>query len=581
MKSRKHLSPIAAGLIVMLVTTLASTPSWALSPPPPQADDELLPLLYETLGGENWHNNEGWLDPEVHWCDWYGVTCSEPGTWGYYELEGIALFNNNLQGEISEELARLLFSTMAPSGWLQLNDNAISGSLPRFPEHTSNVNLSGNRFSGPLPEIGDQPITRVYRRRNFSRNQFSGTVPESWAQLDLADLDLADNQLDAGSIHAFQAISESRRAQLDLAGNRFEAELTQEIFAAYLNPRDVGNLGGGLNLCFNDFVITDPEVQQWVAERHAGGPDYEQCLGRDRVSIDAGLSGSWYKPGREGEGVSLMLLESGDPLLYAFTFDSLGRQHWLVGLGWRGERSLQWRGLMETRGHFGQGSSTMEKNRFPRSPARFRMDRTAADILHLQRNYLDYIGCDEDFDQSPSASDDGGGRPELLCGPTHFEDRMDYGPLSELAGTDCGYQSVFQKYSGAWYNPQRDGEGFIVEILPHQRALVYWYTYQPDGSGLQAWMTGTGQLEKTIVATPPPDTPVAWVEIDPLHQPTGTRYGPEFNPAEITTKDWGRLKIEFFENDSGRIEFSSDLEGYGAGEYPIERLAKPMLAECP
>jgi len=33
-------------------------------------------------------------------------------------------------------------------------------------------------------------------------------------------------------------------------------------------------------------------------------------------------------------------------------------------------------------------------------------------------------------------------------------------------------------HSGAWYNPDRNGEGWILEITDPDRATLFWYTFE-------------------------------------------------------------------------------------------------------
>jgi len=569
---RNRPAPALAAVVLAL-----SAPLSALSPEPPQPDDELLPLLYETLDGENWRRNDGWLDPQVHWCDWYGVVCGEQFWPGLFELDAIELPGNDLSGEMTERLSALLFRLLPAGRLIDLSDNRISGQLDHFPLRTQQVDLSGNRFSGPLPGFEDEVPLIEDRRLLLARNDFEGAVPDSWQQLDLGDLDLADNRLDAGHLNAFGAVSSTEWSRLDLAGNRFSGELSTDILSARLYTRDIGNMGGGLNLCFNDFLIDNPEVAQWVADRHVGGPDYEQCLARERQPVGATVSGSWFHPERAGEGVALMLLENGAPLLYHFGFDTQGRQQWLFEVGLAGERFFEWDWLLETQGSFNAGLRFDGDHPFVRGLAGFRMDRVAADRLHLQRHYHDLSGCgpwdEADPDQPP---------PEL-CVPPVIGDRMDYQRLTGLAGVSCDSQSSVQQYSGAWYSPDRVGEGFLIEVLPNRQALVYWFTYKPDGSREQTWLVGQGEIEShVILAAPAPGTVATSLVVDPVLQPTGGRYGPEFDPAEIRLIEWGRIEfdLEIVDADHPVFRWDSAIEGYGSGSYELERLARPMLADC-
>ncbi len=53
-------------------------------------------------------------------------------------------------------------------------------------------------------------------------------------------------------------------------------------------------------------------------------------------------------------------------------------------------------------------------------------------------------------------------------------------------------QETLNFASGSWFNPERNFEGFVVQVLPENNAVVTWFTYPPEGEeGDQAWMLGT------------------------------------------------------------------------------------------
>lgn len=555
------------GILLVLSSGLAAT-----SPPPITPDQDLLPLLYDTLGGENWNRNDGWLDPDVHWCDWYGIDCAESGIADVTEFRRLELADNNLTGNLTPDLVELLLVNQAPERELDLSSNAIGGELTQFPWRTEDVNLSGNLLTGPLPEFTDELPNDVLERLRLARNDFEGTVPSSWDRLLLRRLDLSDNRLDTGHEHAFAAMHPARQSYLRLNGNRFSGELTVEVTTRALAERGDSNTGAGLDICFNNFTVNDPAVRDWIANRHVGSPDFEQCLGRERTAIDATLSGSWYHSERPGEGVSLMMLDNGAPLLYSFSFDSEGRQQWLFEVGEWGENWLRWHPLRETRGQFDEGIARDGDYTFIRPTARFRFDRVGEDTLSLHRHYYDLLACGPWGPQSPP------GGPGL-CPPPLIDDRLDYQRLSNLAGTTCDNQShQIQEFSGAWYNPERAGEGFIAEVLSDGKAVVYWFTHKPDGSAEQAWMIGVGKA-RWVMPLPPNTTNVS-LTFDEVYQPIGGQFGPAFDPADLEMVEWGELSMHFRAPDSGEIQWNSHLEEYGSGSYAIERLARPMLAEC-
>ena len=39
--------------------------------------------------------------------------------------------------------------------------------------------------------------------------------------------------------------------------------------------------------------------------------------------------------------------------------------------------------------------------------------------------------------------------------------------------------------SGAWYDPTHNGEGFLLELLEPDEAIIYWFTYDETGKIMQ------------------------------------------------------------------------------------------------
>ena len=51
--------------------------------------------------------------------------------------------------------------------------------------------------------------------------------------------------------------------------------------------------------------------------------------------------------------------------------------------------------------------------------------------------------------------------------------------------------------SGSWYTPERNGEGFTLQVLEDGTAHAIWFTYPPAGSAAQqAWIyASAGRVE--------------------------------------------------------------------------------------
>jgi hypothetical protein len=129
--------------------------------------------------------------------------------------------------------------------------------------------------------------------------------------------------------------------------------------------------------------------------------------------------------------------------------------------------------------------------------------------------------------------------------------------------------SASGNWSGSWYSPERSGEGFNVEILepdagnPRARILVYWYTYTPDGSGEQVWLTGVGEFDA--------DGGVA--ANVPLHYTEGGRFASPLNPGLVERIPWGSVRIGFGNCDEGRVFYFPNDPAWPAGDYFIRRLS--------
>ncbi len=120
-----------------------------------------------------------------------------------------------------------------------------------------------------------------------------------------------------------------------------------------------------------------------------------------------------------------------------------------------------------------------------------------------------------------------------------------------------GTGQVSSGHSGAFFNPLRNGEGSYVEILDETRAVVYTFTYRPDGSGL-SWFFGVGDIEDGSIA------------IGDLLRPTGTSFGDGFDTNDITFTPAGTMSMSFLDCDSTTNEGSTVFSG--AAEIGYESL---------
>ena len=559
-------------VLVLLAGGLAVESGEALSPPPPLPEEQLVEF-YQAMGGENWFNNDGWLDPDTPICEWYGITCRSNPNFGFTEIAEIALPDNNLVGTIGNGDPFDADVFRIPTVAIDLSGNRIEGPLDRIPFWLGRVDLSRNLLTGELPGARDGVIIgtpppgffSALGRLNLAANGFEGTIPEDWERFEIQELDLSGNFLDAGLANAFAAIGDLPASRIDVADNQFSGLVPPEV-------ADIPVLEAvGLNLCWNA-LDADEEIDDWLAAHHVGGENWRDCQNRTRLPVDTTVSGSWFVPERSGEGVSFHFLQGDSALLYSFGFDLDGNQMWMFEIGHVFDQHIEWPGLMETRGDFGDGVRRNGEDIALRVAGALRADRLGPMTMQFEREFTDFRGCapleDSTDPDAPSP---------MPCAVSFLSDRFEHRQLTRLAGSTCDNRHPAQWLSGAWFGTDRSGEGFLIEVMPDGRALVYWFTYLPDDSGLQAWMMGVGTVELPPIIL---GSPIARIEVEEMIRPTGGVFGPEFDPGGIEHEAWGGVSLQFLNDDRGSVAWESESEAFGIGGHDLARLTQPRLAVC-
>ncbi len=118
-------------------------------------------------------------------------------------------------------------------------------------------------------------------------------------------------------------------------------------------------------------------------------------------------------------------------------------------------------------------------------------------------------------------------------------------------------------HSTHWYNSERSGEGWVLEIIDDDLANMYWFTYDEEGS--QRWLTGTGQIGDSRIDFPD------------LLITQGGRFGPDFDPDEVSFESVGQMYMSFDDCVTGTV----DYELFGQRNLiEVERLGWTMAADC-
>jgi len=122
------------------------------------------------------------------------------------------------------------------------------------------------------------------------------------------------------------------------------------------------------------------------------------------------------------------------------------------------------------------------------------------------------------------------------------------------------------RFSGSWYDPTHSGEGYVLQLLDDLRALVYWFSYGPDGA--RRWFFGTGVIEGERLV------------FDEMYTTTGGLFGATFDPATVELEPWGSLELELG-CSGGTARFAPTEDGFPAGELDLVRLTVLDGLDCP
>ncbi|MCW8924836.1 MAG: M14 family zinc carboxypeptidase [Xanthomonadales bacterium] len=117
--------------------------------------------------------------------------------------------------------------------------------------------------------------------------------------------------------------------------------------------------------------------------------------------------------------------------------------------------------------------------------------------------------------------------------------------------------------TASWYDPAHDGEGFLIELLPDDRAVMYWFTY--DGDGNQDWYVASGRVIGNRI------------EFTRLKRVSGGEFGPGFDPQNVTREVVGSASFIWSGCDEGSMSYQI---GTRHGRMDLVRLTRVLGVEC-
>lgn len=120
--------------------------------------------------------------------------------------------------------------------------------------------------------------------------------------------------------------------------------------------------------------------------------------------------------------------------------------------------------------------------------------------------------------------------------------------------------------SGSWYNPDQDGQGWVIEMVSATQFLFYFYGY--DDAGEQLWLLGVSD-----------DISGATVTVDTLRF-SGMGFGGNFDPTSKSYESVGSTTFEFSNCDAVTVSFVSSVDELDGFMINAERLTSIGSLDC-
>lgn len=138
---------------------------------------------------------------------------------------------------------------------------------------------------------------------------------------------------------------------------------------------------------------------------------------------------------------------------------------------------------------------------------------------------------------------------------------------------------IYGYASGSYYNPQRSGEGLLVEVGAAQLVVVTWFSF--DQSGAPFWLVGAAHACPSFSGNCP--QPGRYAEVE-LRAFKGGGFAGQFDPSRVSNRVWGKARLEWTNCSTLRIQLTqthtaTDLPT-ASGELVWTRLTSIEYAGC-
>ena len=117
--------------------------------------------------------------------------------------------------------------------------------------------------------------------------------------------------------------------------------------------------------------------------------------------------------------------------------------------------------------------------------------------------------------------------------------------------------------TSAWFDRTHEGEGFLLEMLANDSAVMYWFTYNETGE--QDWYIAFGEVLGNRI------------EFPELLRVSGGEFGPGFDPTKITEEVVGSASFIWSSCNEGDMSYRI---GTQHSRMHVERITRLMALEC-
>jgi cytochrome c peroxidase len=267
-------------------------------------------------------------------------------------------------------------------------------------------------------------------------------------------------------------------------------------------------------------------------------------------TFSGAMSGSWWNPGRSGEGQLITFETVGDrhvAFLSYFTYTPAGEPSWLVG-----------------NADYRPGDTSVSIPLLTGSGARFGGAFRAGDVTTAPAGtaVLEYVSCSQMRLRY-------GGAEAFTVDLVRL-----IGPLDGVACPQpalparTASDTFLGTMSGSWWNPQRPGEGQVITFeTSGDRNVVFltYFTYTANGKA--TWLAGNIDYR-----------PGAASLSIPVIRASGPRFGTAFRAADVSVAPAGNIVLDYLSCTQMRLRY------VGAESFSVDltRLVGPIDgAACP